>query len=451
MNATHSIWVEKYRPTTLDNYIGNDSMKAKVGKFIAEGDVPHILLSGPPGTGKTTVAKIIVKNIECESLYINASDENNVDTVRNKIRGFASTVGFTDLKVIILDECLDENTLVWVLREGSETAVAIKDVNPLTDLVKSWNTTHNRIEWRQFDKFDKGLQDVYELELENGEVVICTADHKWYVRSDTGEILVVKTSELDTYSHILSPEVELKTVKITKIKKLDVQRRVYDLSVQGNHNFFIGRTQTLTHNCDYMTPNAQAALRNVMETFSRSCRFILTCNYVERIIDPIISRTQQFHVVPPNKIEVAKHLAGILKQEGVSYKPDDIKLLVDAYYPDIRKIIGEASLAVNDGKLSIDAEEVVASDIKLRVIELLGQKGDAKKRFTEIRQLFADAGIRDFTEFYSLLYSNVDTYAKGNVSQVILHIAEGQKYDAQVVNKEINMMATIINILQTIG
>lgn len=303
----HTIWVERYRPDTLDNYIGNDSLKGKIGKFIAEGDVPHILLSGPAGTGKTTVAKIIVKNIECESLYINASDENNVDTVRNKIKGFASSVGFVDLKVIILDEA------------------------------------------------------------------------------------------------------------------------------------------------DFLTPNAQAALRNIMETFSRSCRFILTCNYVEKIIDPIISRTQQFHVVPPSKLEVAKHVAGILKKEGVSYKADDVKLLVDAHYPDIRKIIGEAQLAVNNDVLSIDAEEVVASDVKLRVIELLSQKSDVKKRFTEIRQLFADAGIRDFTDMYTLLYDRVDTYAKGNVSQVILHIAEGQKYDPHVVNKEINMMATIINILQTIG
>lgn len=304
---SHTIWVEKYRPDTMDGYIGNESLKSKIGCMISTGDVPHLLLSGPAGTGKTTVAKIIVKNIECDYLYINASDENNVDTVRTKIKSFASTMGFKPLKVIILDEA------------------------------------------------------------------------------------------------------------------------------------------------DYLTQNAQAALRNIMETFSRSCRFILTCNYVERMIDPIVSRTQQFHVVPPNKLEVAKHLAGILKKEDVGYNLPDVKLLVDAHYPDIRKVIGEAQSNTVDGMLTLDAEELVAGDVKLRVIELLNQKGDAKKRFVEIRQLIADAGIRDFADLYTLLYEKVDEYGKGNVSQIILHIAEGQKFDGQVVNKEINMMATLVNIIQSVG
>lgn len=242
----------------------------------------------------------------------------------------------------------------------------------------------------------------------------------------------------------------MQRVQIKSIKK-STPRHVFDLSVEGNHNFFIGKSEILTHNCDYMTPNAQAALRNIMETFSRTSRFILTCNFVERIIDPIVSRTQQFTVIPPTKTDVARHLSQILKSESVEYEMSDIKLLVDAHYPDIRKIINEAQLHTSNGKLTLDVNEVIAGDAKLQIIELLSQRGNVKQRFQELRQLIADAGIRDFADVYSILYEKVDTYGTGHISQVILHIAEGQKFDSQVVNKEINMMATLINILQTIG
>jgi DNA polymerase III delta prime subunit len=304
---SHTIWVEKHRPVTLDTYIGNDALKAKVGRMIASNDVPHLLFSGPAGTGKTTLSKIIAGSVACDKLYINASDENNVDTVRNKIKGFASTIGFEPLKIIILDEA------------------------------------------------------------------------------------------------------------------------------------------------DYITPQAQAALRNLMETFSATTRFILTCNFVERIIDPIISRTQQFHIEPPTKVDVAKHVATILKTEHIEYQPSDVKLLVDSHYPDIRKVINECQSNTTDGKLKLDVEEIISGDTKLKIIDLLNQKGDPKKRFQDIRQSIADAGIRDFANFYTLLYERVDEYARGHVSPVILQIGEGQKGDALVVNKEINFMCTIINILQVVG
>lgn len=302
----HTIWVEKYRPTTLEGYIGNDQLKSKVGRFIATGDVPHLLLSGPAGTGKTTAAKIIAGNIECDLLYINASDENSVDTVRNKIRNFASSIGFRPLKVVILDEA------------------------------------------------------------------------------------------------------------------------------------------------DYITPNAQAALRNLMEQFSRTTRFILTCNYVERMIDPIISRTQQFQVVPPSKADVAKHVAKILTDEEVTFDLSDLKVILDAYYPDIRKIINECQLNTVNNELIVDEKEIVQSDYKLKVVQILSSKEDKKKKFQQVRQTLADARIRDYSDFYRLLYDRVTEYADGNTSQVIIAIAEGQYRDAFVVDKEINAMATIINILQSI-
>ena len=102
-NLSNTLWVEKYRPNNLDTYIGNEHLKDKVSAYLESGDLPHLLLYGKAGTGKTTLAKILVKNIECDYLYINASDENNVETVRTKVKNLASTMGFKDYKIIILD------------------------------------------------------------------------------------------------------------------------------------------------------------------------------------------------------------------------------------------------------------------------------------------------------------------------------------------------------------
>lgn len=204
-NKLHTIWVEKYRPDVLENYIGNETLKAKFAQYIADQDIPHLLFYGTAGTGKTTAAKILMKNIDCDALMINASDERGIDVIREKIKNFASTSGFAPLKIVLLDECLEENTLVHVLRKGEPTLVPIKDVDASNDLVKSWNVKQNRVEWRPFEKMDKGIQEVYEIELSNGETVVCTGTHKWYVEVD-GEIKVVKTTDLPKYNHILSPE-----------------------------------------------------------------------------------------------------------------------------------------------------------------------------------------------------------------------------------------------------
>ena len=295
---SHSLWVEKYRPSDLSTYIGNEHLKEKVKIYLESEDVPHLLLYGRAGTGKTTLAKIVVNNIDCDHLYINASDENSVDAVRFKIRSFASTIGFKEMKVIILDEA------------------------------------------------------------------------------------------------------------------------------------------------DYLTPNAQAALRNVMETFSKHCRFILTCNYVERIIDPIQSRCQSFKVIPPSKKDVALHLKLILKAEMVEAELDDIALIVNAGYPDIRRVINSAQRQVVDGKLSIDTSSVIQNNYKLQLLEMLSS-GD---KLNNIRQLIADNSISDYSEIYRLLYDEVETYSSGHEAECILTIAEGQYQDVNVVDKEINFMSTIIKL-----
>ena len=300
--TSNTLWVEKYRPSSLDTYIGNDHLKGKVKVYLESGDLPHLLLHGKAGTGKTTLAKILMNNIDCDYLYINASDENNVETVRTKIKNFASSVGFKDYKIIALDEC------------------------------------------------------------------------------------------------------------------------------------------------DYITPNAQAALRNLMETFSKHCRFILTCNYVERIIDPIQSRCQSFQIIPPSKKEVALHLTNILDSEQVLYEVSDIGLLVNGGYPDIRRVINSTQRNVIDGKLVLDKGSVVQNDYKLKLLEILKTQ-DKKSAFKNIRQLLADSQITDFADLFKLLYDEVDSYGKGHVAECILVIAKYELSDSQVVDKEINAMAMLIELL----
>ena len=304
-NLSHTLWVEKYRPNNLDTYIGNEHLKDKVSVYLESGDLPHLLLYGKAGTGKTTLAKILVNNIDCDYLYINASDENNVDTVRNKVKNFASTMGFKDYKIIILDEC------------------------------------------------------------------------------------------------------------------------------------------------DYITPNAQAALRNLMETFSKHCRFILTCNFVERIIDPIQSRCQSFQIIPPSKKEVAKHIHNILLKENVMSDMKDLKVLIDSGYPDIRRVINAAQRNVVKGKLKLDTTSIIQNDYKLKLLKILKTQ-DKKTAFKDIRQLLLDNKITDFADLFRLFYDEVDDWGKGHVAECILIIARYELSDTQVVDKEINAMAMLIELLGVI-
>lgn len=203
---TNTIWAEKYRPRTLDDYIGNEGLKSKLKIWIETQDVPHLLLhSNTPGTGKTTAAKMIANNIECDYLYINASDERNIDTVRDRIKSFVSTIGFKKWKIVVLDECLEEGTLVTILRNGEEVKVPIEKLDEHNDLVKSYNLKTDKVEWGPFYLWEIGEREIWEIELENGEIVRCTEQHKWFVENENGEVEIVQTKSLDKYKHILSP------------------------------------------------------------------------------------------------------------------------------------------------------------------------------------------------------------------------------------------------------
>jgi replication factor C small subunit len=292
----HTLWTEKYRSQTLDQYIGNDELKNTIQSWITKNDIPHLLLHGKAGTGKTTLAKLITKNIDCDMMYINASDENGIDTIRDKVKSFASTSTFQPLKVVILDES------------------------------------------------------------------------------------------------------------------------------------------------DYLTINAQASLRNIIETFSAKTRFILTCNYVERIIEPLQSRCQAFKIETLSKKSIAHHLADILDAEDVRYNLPDIAAIVTNSYPDIRKIINVTQQNVIDGKLlltKIDTKFDITDVVKLI---------QGKDAFKSVRQYLVDNNISDFEPMYRALY---DELGKDN-GLITMTLADYQFKHATVVDKEINFMACIASIINII-
>lgn len=304
--TAHTLWVEKYRPDTLDGYIGNEHLKETVKSFLSRKDIPHLMFYGTAGVGKTTLAKLITKNIPCDVLYINASDETGVETVRTKIKGFASTTGFKPLKVIILDES------------------------------------------------------------------------------------------------------------------------------------------------DFLSQESQAALRNLMEKFSLSTRFILTCNYQEKMIPALVSRCQTYQINPISKKEVALHLKGIIEKESVKFKIEDVAHIVNTYYPDIRKVLNYTQQSVLAGELKLNAHDAVGTDLKNKLIEVLKTDTNIQSAFTTIRQLVADNDIKTFDEYYSLLYEKSEEYSRGKDITVILTIAEYVHQNTLVVDKEITFMACIAAILKSL-
>ncbi len=297
----HTLLVEKYRPVELENYVGNEHIKKTINQYLGQNDIQNLIFYGPAGTGKTTLAKLIVKNLDCEHLYINASDERGIETIRDKVSGFASSASFKPLKVVILDEA------------------------------------------------------------------------------------------------------------------------------------------------DFLTIQAQASLRNVIETFSRTTRFILTCNYVERIIDPLQSRCQVLKVIPPTKSDVAKHLFTVLSKENIQHNTEDLKIIVNQFYPDLRKCLNTIQLSTQDNELVIDKSVLVSSNYMAQIFKELNQ---SKPSWSTIRQIIANANVQDFEELYRYLYDNASVYANGKEGMVAIYINEYSYQSNFRIDKEINAMALIAKLIE---
>jgi replication factor C small subunit len=201
---------------------------------------------------------------------------------------------------------------------------------------------------------------------------------------------------------------------------------------------------------DYMTPNAQAILRNLMETFSRHCRFILTCNYVEKVIEPIQSRCQSFQIVPPTKKDVAIQMSKILKSENIEIDIKDLVPIIDASYPDIRKVINTCQLNSNKGTLKVDVQNLLENDYKMKVVDILKSSDDKRNKYMKVRQAIIDSKATDFSDLYTILYDKVDEYAGDNTAGVILLLGDGVSKSAIAIDKEIIAASTLIQILNTI-
>jgi len=159
----------------------------------------------------TSLAFMLLKLLKVNSgdiKFVNGCTDNGIDVVRD-LENFVSTMPMGDYRYVLIDECLDELTPVWVKNKQTDQVynTPIREVQSQVELVMNFNTDTNTVEWSEFTLYDKGVQDVYEITLDNGETVVCTASHKWYVRDQHDNVLVVTTDQLDEYNHILSPVV----------------------------------------------------------------------------------------------------------------------------------------------------------------------------------------------------------------------------------------------------
>ena len=301
------LWTEKYRPSTLTDYVfRDDAQRKQVQGWVDSKTIPHLLFSGAPGTGKTTLAKVLINMLDIDEydvLEINASRENSVENVRDKITNFVQTMPFGDFKVVLLDEA------------------------------------------------------------------------------------------------------------------------------------------------DYISPNGQAALRGVMETYASSSRFILTCNYPNKVIPALHSRCQGFHIEKIDHTEFTARVATVCVTEGVEVDIDTLDSYVKATYPDLRKCLNLCQMNTIDGALVKPNEgDSATADYKLAVVDLFkqGKILDARK------MLCSQVRPEEMDELFRWMYDNLELWGSTQESKdaAILIIAKGLRNIPMVADQEINLAATLVELCQ---
>ena len=304
------LWVEKYRPSSVTDYVWRDAtQETQVRQWIADGSIPHLLFSGGPGTGKTTLAKVLIHDLgvdDYDVLQINASRDNGVDFIRDKIEGFVSTMPFGEFKIVLLDEA------------------------------------------------------------------------------------------------------------------------------------------------DYLSPSAQAVLRGLMETYSASARFIMTCNYPNKIIPALHSRCQGFHIERLDKTEFTARAATILVEEGVDFDLDMLDVYVTAAYPDLRKCINSLQSSSNGGTLgSASSDSQSSTDYRIAAVDLFKSGKIREARKLLCNQVRAD----EIEEVFRWMYDNLELFSTSDEGQdrAIVIIRNGLVNHSMVADVEINLSATLCELAELHG
>lgn len=303
MNKQHTLYQERFRPNELENYLGSPELLDEAKKWLNNNDIPHLIFAGSAGLGKSTLARLLANKINCDSLIIKTSDENGIDTIREKVKSFASAASFSPLKIIIMEEAAN------------------------------------------------------------------------------------------------------------------------------------------------LTNAAQEALKEIVEDYSMTTRFIFTTNHLGKIVEPLRSRCEVWNFKGVSKGEIAKHIVTyILEPENIEYDITDVVALINANYPDIRSTVKYLQKCVNDNKFKFVP---INDDLSKNVLTIL--KKPSSKAWSEIRQLVVDSGNDDYQFLIEFLFEHLDEFAKGKEAEIVIELDDSQWRSKVVPDKEINiaaLFAKILNILK---